>query len=628
MARVARPAVGPRAPKPAASRRWRAGAGPAVLLVATAWIAFASGLTAPFFMDDGEAIVRNPFITALSPLGRVFQTPPQSAVSGRPLISLSLAVNHALGGLAPVGFHALNLAVHSLAGVVLWALLRRTLRHPACRLDADTADGVALAAALLWVVHPLHSEVIAYVVQRTEAMMALCYLLTLYGAARGIADGHARWLIVAVVSCLAGALCKESIVTAPVMVLLYDVAFGAGTVVAALRRRPLFYAGLCASWLVLLALQWDGPRMRSAGLSAGISPWDYLLVQAPLLLHYLRAALWPHPLVADYGLVEPTTLAAVWPAVVVLVALAVAALALWRRHAALAFAVTWWFVTLAPSSSLVPIASEAGAERRMYLPLVAVVVLVVVAVRALLERAVPAAWRGRVAAGGTAAAVIALAATSAARAMDYRDPVGIWETVVAARPHPRAHHNLGIALAGQGRLAEAMAQYRIAAERLPEAHYSLGYAFVSQGQDAAAATELQTFLAQKPEDELAPLATNLLGMILVRRGDFAGAVDAYSRTRTMRPNDDDARRGLAQAFTGLGDRARSTRRVADAVQAFARSVEFAPEAPGAWYNYGVSLAEAGRPAEAEQALRQGLALAPDHEALRSTLAELTASRRP
>ena len=369
---------------------------PAVLMLA-AVLAFGTSVSTPFFLDDNEAIERNPYITALSPIGRALTSPPQSAVSGRPMVSLSLALNYAAGRLDPAGYHLWNLAVHAAAGLLVWGIVRRTLRSLRLPTElAASADAIAFVVALLWLVHPLHTEVIAYVVTRTESMMAVCYLLTIYAVIRASdSAGRRGWGALAIVACAAGATIKESIATVPVMALLYDATFEAGSIREALRRRGGLYAGLLASWGVLAALHWDTPRSSSAGFATGMSPWDYLLTQAPMIVHYLRLAVWPHPLIADYGVTEPATLAAVWPSLALLVVLATGALALWRWRPPLAFLATWFFITLAPASSVVPIVTEVGAQRRMYLPLIALVVLGVLIVRAAIGRWVPTATPDR-----------------------------------------------------------------------------------------------------------------------------------------------------------------------------------------------------------------------------------------
>src|SRR4029079_6982756 len=150
--------------------------------------------------------------------------------------------------------------------------------------------------------HPLQSEVVDYVTQRTESLMALAFLTTLYAVIRATqAAAPSRWYVLAIVACFFGMLCKESMAVAPLLVLLYDAVFCAGGIVAALKQRRVLYAGLASSYLVLALIAISGARSHSAGFSSGVSPWTYLLNQAPLIVRYLRLALWPDALVLDYG---------------------------------------------------------------------------------------------------------------------------------------------------------------------------------------------------------------------------------------------------------------------------------------------------------------------------------------
>src|SRR5215472_8060351 len=180
--------------------------------------------------------------------------------------------------------------------------------------------------------------------------------------------------------------CKESMVTAPVMVLLIDRVFVFETVIEAVRTRWRLYLGLAATWHVLAALVASGPRVNSAGFSSGVDVWTYLLNQTVMIVRYLRLAVWPTALVVNYGWPLPLTLRDVLPEAILVVALLVATLlTLWRAPVWGACG-AWVFLTLAPTTSIVPIATEVGAERRMYLPLVGIVTLAVCATVAL--------WRG------------------------------------------------------------------------------------------------------------------------------------------------------------------------------------------------------------------------------------------
>ena len=430
------------------------------------------------------------------------------------------------------------------------------------------------------------------------------------------------------------------------MVWLYDAVFVSGSLGVALRRRPWYYAGLTASWAALAVLNVGGPRFRSAGFESGVPWWTYLLNQGPMISTYLRLTVWPDPLVADYGPTTEIPLAAALPGVLLVSALIGLVLVVWRKHPPLAYLGTWFFVTLSPSSSVIPIATEVGAERRMYLPLAALVVVGVLAVRWMFQRLGTPAWRRPVSIAVAATAALALTAVTNARHADFHDRLQFWQSVVDARPHGRAHHNLAIELAARGRGDEALTHYRIATADAPEAHYAVGFELAQRGQVDEAIAELRQFIAGKPNDNLVPRAYTLLGLMLRQRGDITGAVEAFRTTLTMRPLDAEARGGLADGLLALGqldDAERAYRaylevapanpaahtnlgavlseqgRHAEAVAAFARSVELAPQSPDAHLNLGLALMAVERRDDALREFRRGLELDPGHALLRDAL---------
>ncbi len=152
------------------------------MLALAALAAYANSFRAPFLYDDEPSILDNPTIRLLWPLTGPL-TPPNEggpAVSGRPLVNLSLAVNYAISGTRPWSYHVFNLAFHIIGGLALFGLVRRTLAQPSvgARLNA-LALPTAFAMALLWLVHPLQTESVTFVIQRTESWMGMFYLLTL-----------------------------------------------------------------------------------------------------------------------------------------------------------------------------------------------------------------------------------------------------------------------------------------------------------------------------------------------------------------------------------------------------------------------------------------------------------------
>ena len=345
----------------------------AVLLVA-ALAAWANSFRGPFVLDDLPAIAENATIQNF----RTAFAPPADGqtVSGRPLVNLSFALNWAVGGVSVQSYHVLNLAIHALAALALFGVARRTLLSaPLASRFAEEATPLACALAAWWMLHPLQTESVTYVSQRAESLAGLWLLLTLYASTRGVdSPTPGRWSALAVVTCLLGMATKEVMFAAPLLVLLHDRTFFAGTFGGAWHRRPWLYAGLAATWLLLGWLVWrTGNRGATAGFGLGITPWHYLLTQCDALTHYLRLVVWPAPLVLDYGFATINSVGEVWLQGVLLVALFAATLVAVVRRSPWGFLGAWYFLLLAPSSSLVPVATQTIAEHRMYLPLAAVI---------------------------------------------------------------------------------------------------------------------------------------------------------------------------------------------------------------------------------------------------------------
>jgi hypothetical protein len=439
----------------------------------------------------------------------------------------------------------------------------------------SAADPLAFACALLWGVHPLNSEAVNYVTQRTELLMGLCYVLTLYCSLRALrapAGSGGTWTIAAVLACAAGMACKESMVTAPVMVLLIDRTLVFGSFREQFTARRRLYMGLAATWLVLMALLAGAPR-TSAGFGSGTSSWVYLLNQARMLPQYVKLTFWPHALVLDYGLPPMLTIGDVLvPALVVVVLLVVAAAA-WFWFPAAGLVGAWFFLTLAPTSSIVPISTEVGAERRMYLPLLALVVLSVTAVYRLLST------RIRVAAALLVAVAILMIAGVIVRNRDYASELTMAQTIVERWPSGRSRYSLGTLLIEAGQHDAGMAQLRMSAVDYPGALFAIGTEQLGAGDLASGIETLRRFVQLMPNhvnvvparDALARayaiqnnlaaseqelrllLATapdylpgrNLLGRVLAGQGRYGEAAAEFRRVLSVDPANAEARETLA-----------------------------------------------------------------------------------
>jgi tetratricopeptide (TPR) repeat protein len=507
------------------------------ILTVAAVGAYANSLGGVFLFDDVGAIVENPTIrslwTALFPPGVGL------TVDGRPLLNLTFALNYAWGGLDVVGYHLVNITLHLASALVLFGLVRRTLQRPALAQQFGTrSPWLALVIALVWLVHPLQTESVTYVVQRAESLAGLWFLLTLYCVLRSAADSHRRfWTVAAVVSSGLGMGSKEIVVVAPLLVLLYDRAFLAGSYREALRVRWRLYAGLAATWLILAGLMLQaGTRGGTAGFGR-ISVWHYALTQAEVICLYLRLCFWPAPLVLDYGIdVETSALAAAPYAIVVLALLTVTTLALWK-HPRWGFVGAWFFCILAPTSSFVPISSQTMAEHRMYLPLAAVVVSTVVGGDWLLRRVgvrtlavVPAII-----------AVLLFGALTWRRNLDYRSEEAMWTHNIANRPQNfRAYLGLGDAALRAGNLGLAVEHYDRAIAVRPDHSdpwFARGNLHLQQSEYAAARADFRRAVECDP---MFPPAWKNLGMAEVGLNNDAAAIEAFDRAIAQRPSQADA----------------------------------------------------------------------------------------
>lgn len=505
----------------------------AALVVAAGALAYSNSTSGVFLFDDHIDIDRNPAITSLDSLWRVVAEQGQSGVSGRPLVALSYAYNYAWCGLEPRGWHLVNIAIHILAALALFGVVRRALSAPPLAARwSSRAWGVALASAALWVAHPLTTGSVSYLGQRVESLMGLFFLATFYGALRAFAARDSKlWPIFASACCALGTGCKEVIVGAPLLVLLYDSLYVSGSAAAAWRARRGLYLGLFASW-PLLALWVFMAQGRSESVGFGYSEvgvWSYLTTQAWAVAHYARLSVWPHPLVFDYG-IRPITEFARYalPGAAVLAALALTVVGLVRRRP-LAFLGAWWFVILAPTSSVLPIVTELIVEHRAYLPSAAVVLGLVLALSRALESAPrsvrsPLAWLL-----GVAACSGAVLATRA-RNLDYSSEIGMWLDVVEKLPdNDRARSSYGNDLVSAGREPEAGEHFAKAVELSPNNGYwrsNLGTWLLSRGDLERATEELERAVELLPDYGL---ALQNLGSVYSRRGQREKAFEVWRR---------------------------------------------------------------------------------------------------
>lgn len=569
-----------------------------LLLIAVGLLAYYSSFDGVFLFDDRSHVIGERRLDQLWPLT-------DALARRRPVVDYTIAINYALGGENPWGYHAVNVGVHILAAITLFGVVRRTLRRGSLRERfGDAAPWFALAVAMIWVTHPLLTQGVTYIIQRSESMMGLFYLLTLYCVLRGVDSSRSLgWFVIAVVSCALGMGSKAVMVTAPVMVLIFDRVFLSSSIKEALQRRWGLYVGLAATWSVLWASGVARSVLNPASKFSyvgfgykGFTPLEYLQTQSGVLVHYLRLSFWPHPLCLDYHWPAPPGLSAVVPqAVVVLLLLAGTVWALLRKPW-LGFLGVWFFVILAPTSSFVPI-KDPIFEHRMYLSLAGVVALAVFLAHFLMRhlslRFSLKDWTRRsVAAGFVVCVVGALTYGTYQRNQVYQNEVGMWRDVRAKqKDSPRAAENLGTALLavkGTQGAASVREQMKEAASVLEEAvrmnprstqaYNGLGFARVSFGEVGMAVEAFRQAIRLDPSFTR---ARKNLGKALNDQGKPDEALQQFAEVLRIDPRDHDARLEFANTFL-------SQRKFDEAVEQYVYIVSEDPKHSSAWTNLGTA----------------------------------------
>lgn len=614
-----------------------------MLLIVAGGLTYANSFSGTWFFDDFHNIVDQPAIRSLRPLSGHLSV-------DRPVLRLSCVASYALSGLNTRSWHAFNLMVHLLAALALYGVVRRTLLLPGVRASfSGSPVAVALAVALLWMLHPLQTESVTYIIQRSESMMGLCFLLSLYCLIRADASRHrGAWYAALIVSCIVGIGAKPVMAMAPLVLLIYDAVFLSGSWTAALRRRVGLYGAMAACGLLLFVgdvaraviLSRSTELGRSWGDFFATDHWRYLRTQFEVLAHYLRLCLWPwgNPFCLDYAWPEaPSFRSVAGPATLVLSLFALTLIGIVRR-AWWGFVGAWFFLILAPSSSLLPIEHRAF-EHRMYLSLAALAVLVVLGGRWTIQ-CLAGLFHGsrRLSEAGAvvlvAALCIGLGAATIRRNRDYHSSVAMWTDVVAKRPaHMTARSNLARGLIREARYSEAMEVCRIGLKLAPKNAYLLfqmgtalqstdrlseaiacyeqsirampNFAFAHANlSDALAATgKCDTALAHaRRAAELEPQNSaiqNALGRALLAKGDNEQARAAFARAIDLDPAFIVARNNLGVVCRNLG-------RLDEAIGHYRAILADAPAQVDARYNLALALHSKGDEAGAEAMLREVL----------------------
>jgi protein O-mannosyl-transferase len=611
-----------------------------LLLALLAAAVYSNTFSASFHFDDQLNLIENPWIKQLFYL--------RDLSGSRYVGFLTFALNYHFGRLNVFGYHLVNLLIHIINGFLVYALVRLLFRasDTSGASGPTTAPWIALAAALLFVAHPIQTQAVTYIVQRFASLAAMFYLLTvvcyLYWRLSP-PDRKSRnlWYAGALIATILAMKTKENTFTLPFMLLLIEAVF-----FAPLIRRSWIRLAPFLLTLPIIPLSRPGALGEGeAGFASDITDitrWDYLLTQFRVITTYLRLLIFPVHQNLDYdypvshSLFDPP----VFFSFLFLSALFVLALYLlfssrFTSFASrlMAFGILWFFLTLSIESSIIPI-RDVIFEHRLYLPSVGFWLAAGTLLVELFRR------RPIVGIVAVGALVTVFSVVTYQRNKVWQDELTLWTDVVEKSPQKaRGYNNLGMAYAAQKQSEEAIAQYQTALNLkvdLAKARYNLGNVYHDLGRLVEAIREYQTAINLQPDYAK---AHNNLGLAYKEMGQYNRAIQEYKTALSNQPDYADPHNNmgnayrdagrfdeaiqeyktairlnpdLAEAHNNLGNVYSVVRRFKEAVQEYEKASALSPDYADPHYNMGNVLRALGRMDEAIQEYRAAIARKPDY----------------
>jgi len=547
----------------------------------------------------------------------------------RPVAYLTFALNYRVHGLNPFGYHLVNFFLHYLTAVVLYQLLVTCLRLPALGdRYASTASGIALLAAFMWAIHPIHVTAVTYVVQRMAVLAGLFYFLAMlcYAKAR-TAPQPWRALVFGGLCLVSGTMAffsKENAVTLPIALGLMEILLIQGGRHPARVRTVIWFLFGAVVVLALVLWQIYGNRILSGYLARPFTLSERLLTQPRVWLFYIGLLMYPTParMTLLYNVEISRTFLFPWstlPAIAILVGSAVAAIWASRRWPMVAFSVLFFLMNHVTEGSVIPL--EMVFEHRNYLPAAFLFVPVAIGVIRFLDYF---SYQPVIQLLGALTVIMVLIAnghTTYDRNRVFRTELTLWEdNVIKSGNLHRPHHNLSKAYMVAGRYPEALRELDLALKARSGArthqkymsHYNLGLYYMMTNDLDKALAHMQESLVYEPGNSE---AYNNIARIRLFQDRLLEALEMTQEAIRRNPHVADFRHTLALIALRLGNPDR-------AIQEAVASRRMIGDRGKSDLIIGEALRQKGDLRQAQWHFERYRTLYPDHVSVRLALIEI------
>lgn len=542
-------------------------------------IVYSNTLYCSFHFDDALSITNNSAIKNIHNLQNIWNFLPRHFI-----LELSFALNYYFDKLNVVGYHLFNLAVHLGSAILVWWFTILTLSTPAMKENkiAQYADFIALFAGLIFVSHPIQTEAVTYIVQRAAAMSTLFYLasLSLYVKSRLMenkesATGVGRfYYICSILLAITAMFTKETAITLPLMIVLYEVIFFEVKKDSKVDRLFPFLLTLFIIPVTMLLTETSAARLQQLRSEPGISSAHYFLTQFRVMLTYIRLLFFPlnQNLDYDYPVFDNFFQ---WPVLIsflFLMGLFYQGIRLFQKYRLVSFSIFWFFLTLFPESSFLPI-KDVIFEHRLYLPMVGYSIFLVSSMYYLFGKN-----NLKVMCIVLTMVIVCYGVLTYQRNKVWKDDITLWDDAVQKSPHKARPYNYrGVIYSKKKDFVRAISDFTKAIEidpRLAENYNDRADIYVQQGKFSQAISDYNNAIEIEPA--LAVLYYNR-AILYQKQGEFSQAINDFLKVIALKPK-------FMPAYGNLGIIYANHGMIIQAIFIFTKAIETDPHYVSAFYN--------------------------------------------